>query len=149
VSNCQVLYFGHSAKKLFAECQKNTRQRASSPIVFFYRGFLRGTRQRASLSSARKNTRQNIWYSAKSQVPVVFAECRTRQSPALGKVCAAANCKACAAAEPNGSRTLRQFRTRDSSAPCSRCLACLAPLCRLQPIVGLGPTFNVGQINKT
>jgi hypothetical protein len=28
----------HSAKT-FAECQKNTRQRASSPSVFFYRGF--------------------------------------------------------------------------------------------------------------
>jgi hypothetical protein len=29
----------HSAKKLFAECQKNTQQRASSPSVFFYREF--------------------------------------------------------------------------------------------------------------
>jgi hypothetical protein len=55
-------------KELFAECcicdtrqralcrvsKKDTRQRVSSPSVFFYRGFLRGHRQIASLPSARK-----------------------------------------------------------------------------------------------
>jgi hypothetical protein len=50
----------HSVNKLSAECQKlNTRQKASSSSVIFYRGFFRGTRQRASLRSARKK------YSAK------------------------------------------------------------------------------------
>jgi hypothetical protein len=41
-------------------------------VFSFTEGFLRGTRQRASLPSVRKNTRQNIWYSAKNQIPVVY-----------------------------------------------------------------------------
>jgi hypothetical protein len=88
-------------KELFAECcicdtrqralcrvsKKDTRQRNSLPSVknktlgkellrqvfSFTEGFLCGTRQRASLPSARKkNTRQRIWHSAKSQIPVVL-----------------------------------------------------------------------------
>jgi hypothetical protein len=40
-------------------------------VFYFTKGFLLGTRQRASLPSAQKNTRQNIWHSAKSRIPVV------------------------------------------------------------------------------
>jgi hypothetical protein len=69
-----VLEKNHSAKsvvfvtlgrELFAECQKNTRSLPSVKnktlskellrrVFSFTEGFLRGTRQRASLSSARK-----------------------------------------------------------------------------------------------
>jgi hypothetical protein len=73
-------------KELFAECCIcDTRQRNFLPSVknktlgkelyrwvfSFTEGFLCGTRQTASLSSAEKNTRQRIWHSAKSQIPVV------------------------------------------------------------------------------
>jgi hypothetical protein len=62
----------HSAKKLFAECQKNTRQRASSPSVFFYREFFVCHSAKSFFAECpKKNTQQNIWYSTKSQIPVV------------------------------------------------------------------------------
>jgi hypothetical protein len=65
--------------------KKSTRQRNPMPSVknktldkellrgvfSFTEAFLRGTQQSASMSSARKNTRQNIWYSTKSQILVV------------------------------------------------------------------------------
>jgi hypothetical protein len=148
--------------------KKNTRQRASLPsvklssVIFltlgkellrrvfsFTEGFLRGTRQRAYLPSAQKNTRQNIWYSTKNQVPIVFAECRTRQSPSLGKACAAANCKACAAAEPNGSGTCVSFAQEIVLRRAAAVWRVWPHFADAKPIVGLGPTFNVGQINKT
>jgi hypothetical protein len=93
-----VLYLWHSAKSSspsvvfvtlgkepFAECKKDTRQRNSLPSVknktlgkelrrrvfSFTDGFLRSTRQRASLPSDRKNIRQRIWHSAKSQILIV------------------------------------------------------------------------------
>jgi hypothetical protein len=58
-SLCRVSKIKHSAKKLFAEC-------------FFTEGFLRDTRQRAFFAECPKNTRQSIWYSAKSEIPVVI-----------------------------------------------------------------------------
>jgi hypothetical protein len=76
----------HSAKKVLAECYIfNTQQRSSLPsvknkildkkllcrVISFTEGFLLGTRQRVFLPSTRKNTRQNIWHSEKSRIPVV------------------------------------------------------------------------------
>jgi hypothetical protein len=67
-------------KELFAECYIfNTWQRNSllsvknktlgkellRRVFYFTESFLRGTRQRASLPSAKKNTRQSIWYTTK------------------------------------------------------------------------------------
>jgi hypothetical protein len=73
-------------KELFAECQKKHSAKSSLPSVknktlgkelfcrvfYFTERFLCGTQQRASLPSARKNTWQSIWCSAKREIPVVM-----------------------------------------------------------------------------
>jgi hypothetical protein len=53
---CLVSKIKNSAKKLFAECQKMTLGKIFFGECLFTYGFLLGTRQRASLTSARKNT---------------------------------------------------------------------------------------------
>jgi hypothetical protein len=76
----------HSTNKLFVECKKTLvketicrvskiKRSAKKPFAecFFTEYFLFGTRQRTCLSSAEKNTRQNIWHLAKSQISVVYS----------------------------------------------------------------------------
>jgi hypothetical protein len=68
---CRVLKIKHSAKNLFAESQETLSKETLRRVFSFTEGFLRGTRQRASLLNAQKNTRQNIWHSEKSQISIV------------------------------------------------------------------------------
>jgi hypothetical protein len=60
-------------KELFAKyCIFDTRQRAASPSVFFYRGFFAWHSAKSFFAECpTKNTRQRTWHLAKSQIPVV------------------------------------------------------------------------------
>jgi hypothetical protein len=73
-------------QRVFAECQKKTLGKETlcrvskktlgkellCRVFYFTEGFLRSARQRTTLPSVRKNTRQRIWHSTKSQIPVVI-----------------------------------------------------------------------------
>jgi hypothetical protein len=64
----------HSAKSPLPRSKKTLGKELLRRVFPFTEGFLRGTRQRDSLSCARKKyTRQRIWHSAKSQISIVYA----------------------------------------------------------------------------